>query len=1534
MPTSGGTADKLGNRYETLWAIDQLLRIVDGAARWLTSEPLDPDEARGVEFTVSNADGTTDYWSVKRQTTKAAGWTLGRLAAKDERGRTILGDLLEHVERDPKNCAVFASTLGARDFEELRAYAKSREMLEERLAQSAELNSAFCGYVLPLCGGDTERALTFLRRARTHAIDEAQLLERVNFTIRKLLYAADGSPLDVAAVRGQLADLLLGSIHRPLDRGSILDALAEHGIRLREWALDKSVLDRVEAICEAYTAPLRSQLINDTLLPLAGSETILSVSGQPIAQRVLVVGGAGGGKSSVLAGVVERLRTSGVAVLTVRFDQLPEGILTTTELGRKLLLPESPALTLAGVASGAPFVLLVDQLDAVSIASGRRAELWSLFEELRREVERLPGMSLIVGCREFDLEHDHRMRAMKTSGFTIVKLAPLSIEQVDTALRGAGVNPSDVQSALKPVLVVPLHLSMFLSLAPIDRVGVGSRDELLDKFWTEGERRTDHRLGRKAAWTQVIDLLANWLSTRQQLSAPGYVFDDFRDDAVAMASEHVLILSEGRYRFFHESFFDYAFARRFAAKGGRLLDLLLGGEQHLFRRAQVRQVLAYLRAQDWPRYMEELEAVLGEHGVRFHIKRLVFQWLSYLPDPQLQEWRVLQKLLNSVPDLRSHVHSVTRGHSGWFDVLDAAGFFDGALSSKEEKQQEEVIWMFSHPQTMQTRSARVAALLRKYRIPGEPWSHYLRYVCRIGYVYFSREMFDLFLSLIDDGTLDGVRPGFAVNDDWWSVLYSMAQERPELACEAIGQWFDRALVRWRLGQMEEPDSVDDDTSLDRSLSAYLNRSGKGVSVIRDAAKNPLSYAEQILPRVAAFVNDTAEERTGRLCIDPLWSFRSFGDNSLQIHGALLSNLAISLEALAKMAPEVLDRLLAPYQDRPHDAIAYLVLRAWTAAPEVYAEHLADYLARDARRLKVGYASWGGNGGSAESYVASQAVRAASARCSPERFVALENAILSLRDDWESKHPEIRGFRQLELLQSLAKSRLSASGRAKLNELRRKFPGERSEPPRRMEVSSVESPVPEDAQAKMTDEQWLRAMRKYAGVDRRLDRAFRRSGGMDALAYSLQNRTRTYPGRFVALAERMPDDLPTSYFEAILRGVADHLAGKNEASPPMITLEQVTSLVRRVHALPGPPGGQDIARLIKNWVGREWPEEVVDIIAWYAVNDPDPDTELWRTSADSGQPYNGGDAYRAGINSTRGAIAGAIARLLFDQPEHLKRLQGAVDSLVNDRSIAVRSCVIEALLAVLNVDVPRSLSWFLDCISLDQAVLETPLIERFVHYAGYRDYPAIRPVVDVLLRSSSSQAVEAGARQVCLLALDVESAMADVERVHSGTPLMRKAAADVYSTNVADDAVGPTCRQMLKPFFADLDESVRTEAASAFRKLGSLTTADQADLLGAFLKAAPTPAALETVVHALEDSPVPLPELVCELAEKCVEAYRAEAGDISKNGAMVSMDLSKIVVRLYAQTEDPKIQSRCLNLIDEMERHHFLGLSDELQRLDR
>lgn len=158
-------------------------------------------------------------------------------------------------------------------------------------------------------------------------------------------YTEGDGPLDVVAVRGHLADLLLDKIHQRIDRDTILQTLGAQGIRLREWALERTVTDRVNHISGEYLEPLLAQRINDRFLELPGSELIFRDDGTLAGGRILVSGSAGGGKSTTFAGVLERLRTSEVRALPVRFDQLPEGILTTKEPARSSCCPSRPYRT-------------------------------------------------------------------------------------------------------------------------------------------------------------------------------------------------------------------------------------------------------------------------------------------------------------------------------------------------------------------------------------------------------------------------------------------------------------------------------------------------------------------------------------------------------------------------------------------------------------------------------------------------------------------------------------------------------------------------------------------------------------------------------------------------------------------------------------------------------------------------------------------------------------------------------------------------------------------------------------------------------------------------------------------------------------------------------------------------------------------------------------------------------------------------------------------------------------------------------------
>ena len=61
---------------------------------------------------------------------------------------------------------------------------------------------------------------------------------------------------------------------------------------------------------------------------------------------------------------------------------------------------------------------------------------------------------------------------------------------------------------------------------------------------------------------------------------------------------------------------------------------------------------------------------------------------------------------------------------------------------------------------------------------------------------------------------------------------------------------------------------------------------------------------------------------------------------------------------------------------------------------------------------------------------------------------------------------------------------------------------------------------------------------------------------------------------------------------------------------------------------------------------------------------------------------------------------------------------------------------------------------------------------------------------------------------------------------------------------------------------------------------------------------------------------------------------SSGGDTSTASASDAGVISKLVVRLYAQTTDEILRTKCLDLIDQMEWFGFYGIDAELAEHDR
>jgi hypothetical protein len=271
--------------------------------------------------------------------------------------------------------------------------------------------------------------------------------------------------------------------------------------------------------------------------------------------------------------------------------------------------------------------------------------------------------------------------------------------------------------------------------------------------------------------------------------------------------------------------------------------------------------------------------------------------------------------------------------------------------------------------------------------------------------------------------------------------------------------------------------------------------------------------------------------------DKVWGWKSFG-SEYGLRATLLGALQRTIQKLAVEAADEFDNLSQPVEALPHDTIAFLLLSAWAANPQRYANKAAAYLCADSQRLDIGYASWGG-GGYGPGHVSRVAVRAAAPCCTEENYRNLEQAILQFEDFGERAKKGGRGYKRFLLLAALPQSRRSRQAQSVFEQLARRFPGERDEPLQSSGgVFSIESPIGIDARKKMTDEQWIRAMQKYSKKRSRETYEEWRKGGCDELAGALKTDTAQHKSRFAALALKMPTDLPPVFFARLLDGLVE------------------------------------------------------------------------------------------------------------------------------------------------------------------------------------------------------------------------------------------------------------------------------------------------------------------------------------------------------------------------------------------------------------
>jgi hypothetical protein len=971
--------------------------------------------------------------------------------------------------------------------------------------------------------------------------------------------------------------------------------------------------------------------------------------------------------------------------------------------------------------------------------------------------------------------------------------------------------------------------------------------------------------------------------------------EDLGEDADVLISEHVLARVGRETAFFHEAFFDYAFARQWITVDQSLVDFLTGGEQELFRRAQVRQIAQYLREIDPARFRREIHDVLTSDHVRYHIKEVALAILGGLTDPSRSEAEVVVGIADGEPNFAGRLWQLLRT-AAWFRRLRDEGYIDAWLQGTDEGRRARALELMAS--AAREEPSEVAGVLRAYESrPG--FDEWLRWTARFARLEESRALFDLLLSAVQRGAYDGAEHAL------WLTVHGLGNSQPLWAIELLEAWF---------AKRADPCATD----ASGRVASLLSGEHAPTELIKAASQaEPQAFIDRLLPYMRQLVEATATPNPPPVGLtkDRHFSQRSPdpepGDD---LGDAFLAAMVSAIETRCSQAPaDMLQPLEALAADR-YDTTQYLLYRGLIAGASTYADWAASLLLEGPHRLLCGYS---GN----SVWVTRLLLLTIRDHLPDQLHRRLEDAVRDVRFPWDGRRG---GFYAFTLLAALDESRLSETGRRRLGEYRRLFESDQPDEPVGVTGGWIGSPVPDTALPHMTDAQWLRAIRKYA--DDRTDWQ-RFTGGARQLSHVLRDEAKNSPQRFAQLALELTADVHPAYGEAILLGLGD--------APVQVPSEAIFDAIRHIASLAHPENDRWLGWSLRPYL-RTAPLDLVELIRDRALASPDPEDDRPVVVSDSASRTVAEDLHTNGINTARGSLAETLGDLLVFDADGARTAAVAplLSQFASDPILAVRGCVAHLIAAAMRHARREAIAALETLIATDDRILVVDAVHRNLIVIGNDDPADVTPTIERMLASSINEVRLAGGRLATFAALEWDVIDRIETVIGSSEPVVRKGAAQVCAHRLDHSAHGARAAEWLQALFDDADADVRAAAAKVAFVLRDRQLRPHAHTLNQLIASRAFTDAVPQLLITLQRASDSVHDLALAAAKRFITEYRSQIGDMQTGAAADAHCVSELVVRGLAQSGNATERKELLDVLDALLRMGAYGIDEAIRQAER
>lgn len=838
-------------------------------------------------------------------------------------------------------------------------------------------------------------------------------------------------------------------------------------------------------------------------------DLIQRINGHP-AGSTLVIGGAGTGKSALLAELYCALKARGQIVLAIKADMLSPDIVGFADLARDLGMSGDIEQELLSRAVEAPVVLIIDQLDAVSEVMDQSSQRMQVLLRLASRLQEAEGQEgnklpihVIVSSRPFEAKFDARFRLLDADEL-LLSLPPF--ERISALLGELGIDATVVPDSLKETLRTPFALGIYVDLAksglnPTDLTAANLLDRWLDKKLPVGAAR--------ASCMAFLRQLAADMTQYESLWRPAAHYDPDYSEMLRWAeSIGIVIREDASIGFSHQSWLDDFQAKTLRTAQG-LADYAWSRQEGLFARGTILRGLEHMRRVDMASYEVAIRLLLPNPKTRRHLRHLVADFLASADDP-------------SASDI------------AWVDWMARN---DHALANRAFRQVA-IRWPC-------WRSGLLPLLPFLLQDEKHRWNATMLLVREVA--EDSSQVMDLVDRYWSDASHDG---------DVFS-LFERSGIATDRAIAHVRKIFNRtALADWAISHYAKTLHENGNTHVALDLISFWaelqpedRHNGIRVyGVEKIAAAAPLYCAERLLPWfVGVASREVGDGRPGHrypqsISIPYDWKYDS-GE------GHLTQLLRSALEESAASDPADVCALLATVFTVEIDEVQSLVADTLAANPTLLNEHALAFLFADQRRLHLGSDTFDDERGVGQ-MICGWSTSNLIAQIIPHLSQGDVERVRDYIESWEPWKEDLQeerdpaqrrqllrwsDERRLRLLAELPVQVLTARRRRQVEEWKIEQPTLQAKHRGRMLARMVESPMSHDQMAKASDDaiiKMLNAVNDHAG--RHENPKHWLKGGVTELSRAFAAFAKSFPDRAIRIIPRFQPGMHEQVTGAAIR----------------------------------------------------------------------------------------------------------------------------------------------------------------------------------------------------------------------------------------------------------------------------------------------------------------------------------------------------------------------------------------------------------------